>query len=173
MSNRWMTCLVGVLCLSPLVASCTPPAPTMSHTEMEKAKVLTNQEAWKIYQTYVDGWKAISDDERAKIVAEITSPDIRYRTPNHESTGRQTVTEHMAAFQAKFAGGRFDVGDVSAHHDVAILTWVLVQADGTVFARGHDQLQVSPDGRIASVITFAPPQIVQPLVHGPGGPLAK
>lgn len=167
MSKRWMTCLVGVLCLSLLVAnaSCTPPDPTMSHTEKEKANVLTNQEAWKIYQKYVDGWKAISDEERAKIVAEITSPDIRYTTPNHESVGRPTVSEHMAAFQAKFPGGHFDVGDVSAHHDLALLTWVLVKADGSVFARGHDQIRVSPDGRIVSVITFAPP--VSSATSGP------
>ena len=119
--------------------------------------MLTNQEAWKIYQTYVDGWKAIPDAQRAKIVDEITSPDIGYRTPNHESVGRATVTEHMAGFQAKFPGGRFDVGDVSAHHDVALLTWILVKADGSEFARGHDQIRVGPDGRILSVITFAPP----------------
>lgn len=119
--------------------------------------MLTNQEAWRIYQNYADGWKAISDEQRAKIVAEVTSPDIRYATPKHESVGRQTVTEHMAEFQVKFPGGRFDVGDVSAHHDVALLTWVLVQADGSVFARGHDQIRVSQDGRIVSLITFAPP----------------
>jgi len=36
------------------------------------------------------------------------------------------------------------------------LTWVLVYADGKVFARGHDQIRVSPEGKIISLITFAP-----------------
>ena len=72
------------------------------------------------------------------------------------SRGRETAIEDMAAFQKSFPGGRFDVGGVSAHHDVALLTWVLVQADGKVFARGHDQIRIAPDGKIASLITFAP-----------------
>ena len=67
----------------------------------------------------------------------------------------------MAAFQQKFPGGRFDVADVSAHHDVALLTWVLVQADGTIFARGHDQIRVSREGKIANLITF-PPSVSAP-----------
>ena len=62
----------------------------------------------------------------------------------------------MAAFQAKFPGGHFEIGDVSAHDDVALLTWVLVQGDGRELARGHDQLRVSPQGKIVDLITFAP-----------------
>jgi hypothetical protein len=46
--------------------------------------------------------------------------------------------------------------DVSAHHDVALLTWLLVQADGTVLVKGHDQIRVSPEGKIVNLITFAP-----------------
>ena len=66
------------------------------------------------------------------------------------------MIEDMATFQSKFPGGHFDVGDVSAHHDVALLTWVLIQPDGKEVARGHDQLRVSPEGKIASIVTFAP-----------------
>ena len=155
MSKRWLMCFLA-LCLSPL-ASCAHPEPTSARPEKEKAKVLTNQEAWKIYERYVEGWKAVSDEQRAKLVAEITSADLRYATPRHQSGGRETLTADMAGFQAKFPGGRFDVGDVSAHHDVALLTWVLVEANGNVFARGHDQIQVSADGKITSLITFGPP----------------
>jgi hypothetical protein len=42
------------------------------------------------------------------------------------------------------------------HHDVALLTWLLVQADGTVLAKGHDQIRVSPEGKIVDLLTFAP-----------------
>ena len=117
---------------------------------------MTNQEAWKIYERYVEGWSAISEEQRERIAAEVIAGDARYSTPQHASGGRETVIEDMAAFQKSFPGGRFDVGDVSAHHDVALLTWVLVQADGKVFARGHDQIRIAPDGKIASLITFAP-----------------
>jgi hypothetical protein len=39
---------------------------------------------------------------------------------------------------------------------VALLTWVLVQADGKVFAQGHDQLTVDRHGKISKITTFGP-----------------
>lgn len=131
-----------------------PQQPLAGKTE--KSMTLTNGDAWKIYDRYLEGWKATSDDQRRKIAVEIIAEHAQYSTPRHTSGGRQTMIEDMATFQNRFPGGHFDIGDVSAHDDVALLTWVLVQADGKVFARGHDQIRVSPDGKLASVITFAP-----------------
>lgn len=135
-------------------------ASTMTANEgnkpMTQHTALTNQEAWTIYAKYVAGWKAISDQERATIATDVIADTVHYATPRHASGGRDTVVEDMRAFQAKFPGGHFDIGDVSAHHDVALLTWILVQADGTVVAKGHDHIRVSPDGKIVDLITFAP-----------------
>jgi hypothetical protein len=117
---------------------------------------MTNEAAWKLYEMYLEGWKAISAEERNKIAAEVLDDNVQYSTRLHESGNRQTVIEDMADFQAKFPGGHFDIGDVSGHHEHALLTWVLVQADGTVFAKGHDQIRVSQEGKILSLITFPP-----------------
>lgn len=116
---------------------------------------MTNPQAWSIYATYVSGWNAIPDAQRNQIAGEILAADVHYATPR-TSGGRAAVIADMAAFQARFPGGHFDIGDVSAHHDVALLTWILVTADGTEVARGHDQLRVSPAGKIVELITFAP-----------------
>jgi len=165
MSNKWLVFSLVAIWALPAGADTSAKASARNaedrshdtaHRKDEKANMITNQDAWKIYQKYLTGWKAISDDQRTKLAAEVIADNFQYHTPRHESGGRETVIEDMAAFQNKFPGGHFDVGDVSAHHDVALLTWVLVQADGTVFARGHDQLRVSADGKIVSLITFAP-----------------
>lgn len=117
---------------------------------------MQNKEAWELYQRYVDGWKSISPDERKILIADVVAEDAKYTTPQHESGGRETMIEDMAAFQSNYPGGRFDVGDVSAHHEVALLTWVLVQADGSVLVKGHDQIHISAAGKIDELITFAP-----------------
>ncbi|MDR3616765.1 MAG: nuclear transport factor 2 family protein [Candidatus Obscuribacterales bacterium] len=117
---------------------------------------MQNKEAWKLYQRYVDGWKPISAEERKTLVAEVVAEDAKYITPQHVIGGRETMIEDMAAFQGKYPGGRFDVGDVSAHHDVALFTWVLVQADESVLVKGHDLIRISAEGKIAELITFAP-----------------
>jgi hypothetical protein len=117
--------------------------------------MLTNQEAWKIYEKYVEGWKSVSEEQRRKSTSEAVADDAQYVTPQHESGGRQTMIDDMAAFQKRVPGGRFDIGDVSAHHDVALLTWLLVKADGKVAAQGHDEIRVSAEGKIVSLITFS------------------
>ncbi len=117
---------------------------------------MQNKEAWELYQRYVDGWKSISPDARKILIADVVAEDAKYTTPQHESGGRETMIEDMAAFQSNYPGGRFDVGDVSAHHEVALLTWVLVQADGSVLVKGHDQIHISAEGKIDELITFAP-----------------
>lgn len=118
--------------------------------------MITNQDAYKLYSKYVEGWKAVSPEVRAQIAAEVIAENAAYATPQHETGNRETMIEDMASFQAQFPGGRFDVGDVSAHHDVALLTWVLITADEKEVARGHDQIRVSPEGKIVSLVTFAP-----------------
>jgi hypothetical protein len=123
-------------------------------TPKEKT-TMTNQEAWAIYQSYVNGWKSISAAEREQIATAVLAPEVRYATPRHESGGRHTIIGDEAAFQERFPGGHFAIGDVSAHHDVALLTWVLVKADGAEVARGHDQIRVAA-GKIVELITFAP-----------------
>jgi hypothetical protein len=119
-------------------------------------KKMPNKKAWKLYQRYVDGWRAIPLGERKALIADVVAEHAKYMTPQHATGGRETMIEDMAAFQSKYPGGWFEVGNVSAHHDVALLTWVLVQPDGNVLAKGHDQIRISAEGKIAELITFAP-----------------
>jgi len=119
--------------------------------------MISNQEAWAIYDKYLQAWKPISDEQRLALATDIIAEDAKYSSPILESGGRKSMIERMATFQKQFPGGYFEIGDVSAHHDVALLTWIIVQADGTVFAKGHDQMRVSSAGKIVSMTTFAPP----------------
>jgi len=121
-----------------------------------EATPLTNQEAWQIYEKYLLGWNATSEQQQAKLAAEVVAENVAYSTPRHESGGRTTIIEDMAAFQKKYPGGHFEVGDVSAHHHYALLTWVMFKPDGTELARGHDEIRIAADRKIVSVITFAP-----------------
>ena len=118
---------------------------------------MTNHEAWKLYQKYVSAWNSSSIEQRVKIAAELLTENVEYQTVRHDlGTGRSQVIEDMTTFHEKFPGGHFEIGDVSSHHNVALLTWVIIQADGKEFARGHDQLTVDGDGKISKIITFGP-----------------
>lgn len=118
---------------------------------------MTNLEAWNLYRSYLSAWNSTSLDERLKIANDLLVEDIAYQTVVHDlGRGRAQVVEDMATFHRKFPGGHFEIGDVSTHHDVALVSWVLIQADGKELARGHDQLTVDRNGRISKIITFGP-----------------
>lgn len=118
---------------------------------------MTNHDAWNLYEKYLSAWNTNAIEERLHIAAEVLIENIEYQTVRHDvGTGRAQVIEDMAAFHEKFPGGHFEIGDVSSHHNVALVTWVLIQADGKEFARGHDQLTVDGHGRISKIITFGP-----------------
>jgi hypothetical protein len=91
---------------------------------------MDNGEAWKIYEKYIGAWNATSVEQRLKIASEILSDGVEYYTPRHDrSVGQSKIMEDIASFHENFPGGHFEIGDVSAHHDVALLTWVIVQAE--------------------------------------------
>lgn len=118
---------------------------------------MTNQEAWKLYEKYVSAWNTTSIEQRLKIAAETLAENSEYHTVRHDlCTGRSQVIEDMATFHERFPGGHFEIGDVSSHHNVALLTWIIIQADGKEFARGHDQLAVDRNGMISKITTFGP-----------------
>jgi hypothetical protein len=119
--------------------------------------VVNNHEAWKLYEKYVSAWNTTSMEQRLKIANETLSENIEYQTVRHDlCTGRSQVIEDMATFHERFPGGHFEIGDVSSHHNVALLTWVIIQADGKEFARGHDQITVDRNGKISKITTFGP-----------------
>ena len=131
-----------------------PQAPAPAKRE---GSVMTNQEAWKLYEKYLSAWNTPSIEERLKIATEVLSENMEYQTARHDlSIGRSVVIEDMAAFQERVPGGHFEIGDVSSHHNVALLTWVMIQADGKEVARGGDQITVGRNGQITKIITFAP-----------------
>lgn len=118
---------------------------------------MTNDEARQIYGRYLDAWHSTDLAQRRAIADKILLEGIEYHTVRHDwCTGRSQVIEDMATFHERFPGGHFEIGPVSTHHRVALLTWIIIQANGTEFARGHDQLTVDDAGRIARIITFGP-----------------
>jgi hypothetical protein len=152
---RNATILVGFASLASLAISVSvQAAPDLTK---RGGSVMTNHEAWKLYEKYLSAWNTTSIEQRLKISNEVLSENIEYQTVRHDLTlGRALVIEDMATFHARFPGGHFEIGDVSSHHNVALLTWVIIQADGKEFARGHDQITIDDNGKISKIITFGP-----------------
>jgi hypothetical protein len=148
---------IAILLMCVLSSSIAASAQAAPDPAKREGPAMTNLEAWKIYERYLSAWNTTSIEERMKIAFEVLSENIEYQTARHDlCTGRAQVIEDMATFHKNFPGGHFEIGGVSAHHNVALLVWVIIQADGKEFARGGDQITVDSNGKISKITTFAP-----------------
>jgi hypothetical protein len=79
----------------------------VSHVITYRAKsdgsVMTNHEAWKLYEKYLSAWNTTSIEQRLKIANEVLSENIEYQTARHDlCTGRAQVIEDKATFHERF-----------------------------------------------------------------------
>ena len=116
---------------------------------------MTNQQALNIYQSYVEAWKAISDEQRKSILSEVFDENVEYLVPKYVG-GTRAAIEDMESFQKQYPGAHFDIENISTHHEVALFKWVLILPDGKVTVKGHDCIRFSPAGKIVSLLTFGP-----------------
>jgi hypothetical protein len=116
---------------------------------------MTNPQALNIYQTYVEAWKPISDAQRKSILSEVFDENVQYLVPQYAG-GISAAVEDMERFQKQYPGAHFDIENISTHYEVALFKWVLILPDGKVTVKGHDCIRFSPDGKIASLLTFGP-----------------
>jgi len=115
-----------------------------------------SSKATELYKHYVKAFAAISDGDRRKILDSVLDTEVRYQNPTMEGTGHQIVIDDIHIFQSKFPGGQFALHSVSEHHDVALMEWQLVLADGTFGVRGHDAVRITSEGKFRQIVTFAP-----------------
>jgi hypothetical protein len=116
---------------------------------------MTNAQALNVYQTYVEAWKPVSDEQRKSILSEVFDENVEYLVPAFVG-GKDEAIQDMERFQSQYPGAHFAIENVSTHHEVALFMWVLVLPDGKVTVKGHDCIRFSPAGKIASLLTFGP-----------------
>jgi hypothetical protein len=116
---------------------------------------MTNLQALNVYQSYVEAWKPIPDAQRKSILSEVFDENVEYLVPEYVG-GTSAAIEDMERFQKQYPGARFDIENVSTHHEVALFKWVLILPDGKVTVKGHDCIRFSPAGKIVSLLTFGP-----------------
>lgn len=107
-------------------------------------------ETWK---TYARCWSATEVD-RASLLPEQVSPDVRYRDPNVEVKGIEALATSMAGFQKTMPGHGFQIQTVEAHHGRSLARWSLVNATGQRIADGVSYAVHDTNGRLSEIAGF-------------------
>lgn len=107
---------------------------------------------------YIACWNEIDRDRRRALIDTLWSADARYVDPLMQGNGRAEIDGLIAAVQARFPGHSFTLKDgAQGHNDHVRFSWSLGDnnAPGAApIAHGTDFVQLTPDGRIASVTGF-------------------
>jgi hypothetical protein len=112
----------------------------------------------------VDRWFAVwsepDQDERARVLTEITLPSVTFRDRYGHTDGLGDLMPHVSAAQRFMPGIRLERrGEVRQCQGVALADWVAVSPDGQERASGTSVFNLDSTGRIQSVTgLWTPPR---------------
>lgn len=113
------------------------------------------EQAARTAQRYLATWNETDPARRRAMIAEGWAEDARYVDPMMQGAGHAEIDAMIAAVQDRFPGFRFALhGTPDGHGDRVRFSWSLGPADAAPLAIGTDFVQLSPDGRIATVTGF-------------------
>ncbi|MCW2240256.1 nuclear transport factor 2 family protein [Azospirillum canadense] len=113
------------------------------------------EQAGRTAQQYLATWNETDPARRRAMIAQGWAEDARYVDPMMQGTGHAEIDAMIAAVQDRFPGFRFALhGTPDGHGDRVRFSWSLGPAEVEPLAIGTDFVQLSPDGRIASVTGF-------------------
>ena len=104
---------------------------------------------------YLRAWNATDPAERAALLAEVVTDDVRYVDPLADVTGAGALAAVIGAVQQQFPGMPLvQRGDAEAHHDVVRFTWQLGPDGAEPIVIGTDSVLLAEDGRFALITGY-------------------
>lgn len=118
-----------------------------------------------VVEAYVDAWNELDAGRRRAGITRVFADRATYRDPVMSSDGPAGIDAMLAAVQAKFPGFVLKRTSRIDHHSgqqggYVRFNWSLGPAAGPSVVEGVDFCELSPDGKLASVVGFidkAPP----------------
>jgi SnoaL-like domain len=105
--------------------------------------------------TYLSGWNEIDPQHRASIIQSVWASDGRLIDPPFAATGRDEITNMVAALQSQFPDHHFvRTSGIDEHHNHFRFAWDLVAADDSTALSGIDVGELSDDGTISRITGF-------------------
>lgn len=118
--------------------------------------------AGETVRTYANAWNEPDPDKRMALLEIAWSETGVYVDPTVELSGREALSDHIAAMQAKRPGARIVLtSGTDAHHGLLRFHWRLDLADGSRGAESVDFGMLDRDGRLSRIVGFfgAPPAV--------------
>lgn len=106
------------------------------------------------FESYLGAFYETSAVERERIVRANVAEDVAFSNPGADGRGLDTLLGHIARFQERFPGGRFEINWFRQQHGQVLAEWTQYNADGSVFLTANSYARVGEDGRITHFAGF-------------------
>lgn len=106
------------------------------------------------YETYISGWSAHTDADRAQLLADSLSEDVVFTNSTQTRHGRNDVAAHLAAFQRSRPDTSFRTNEMLGWDNHGLATWQFLDAQGEPGFFGYDVVAFDDDGRIREILMF-------------------
>ena len=106
------------------------------------------------YEGYLSAWSAIDDNKRLRLLTDSLSSRVVFKNSTQTRTGIPDVAKHLEQFQQTTPGGSFRILSMLGWGENALVSWQLVNADGTDGFKGYDTIAFGEDGRIGAIVMF-------------------
>ena len=123
---------------------------------------MNESKAGETVRAYVNAWNEPDSDKRMALLEIAWSETGMYVDPTVELSGREALSDHIAAMQAKRPGARIVLtSGTDEHHGQLRFHWRLDLGDGTQGAESVDFGMLDRDGRLSRIVGFfgAPPAV--------------
>ena len=104
---------------------------------------------------YMSAWNETDPAKRKAILAACWSDNGTYTDPVADVAGPEALSELIDQVQGQMPGATIvTTSGIDQHHDRVRFGWKLTMPDGAVRAEGIDVGQLTPDGRLQSIVGF-------------------
>ncbi len=104
-------------------------------------------------EAYISAWNEEDEAKRRELLDQCWDESATYTDPTSDISGRDALFGLISQFQTQMPGAAIAVtSGIDQHHDRIRFCWKLTGAAQAI--EGIDVGQVSPDGRLKSIVGF-------------------
>ena len=115
---------------------------------------MTDDKLRAAFESYLDAFFEPSSIEREKLLRANVAEDVEFSNPGADGHGLNTLLVHIARFQERFRGGRFQINWFRQQHGQVLAEWTQFNEDGSEFITANSYARIGDDGRIIHFAGF-------------------
>ncbi|HEY0255638.1 MAG TPA: nuclear transport factor 2 family protein [Kofleriaceae bacterium] len=114
----------------------------------------SNNELRTVFENYLGAFSASSPAEQERLLRSSLADDVTFTNPGVDGRGIRSLVNHIAGFQRRFPGGRFQLRWIREQHEQLLAEWVQLDRDGAELVTAHSYARLNEQGVVSHLAGF-------------------